>query len=101
MAGKSQARKGAAKTGKPGTGTSNKAAGSPRIAPQLPQRPDLGIGNIRPEHLAALRRAPQPAPRGDDGLGSARTGRTQGTPRNAGRRSSRKGWHLFAPTGAI
>ena len=91
MAGKSQARKSVAKTGKPGTGTSNKAGGSPRIVPQLPQRQDLGIGNIRPEHVAAIRRSPQPAPRGDDGLGSARTGRTQGTPRNAGRRSRKAG----------
>jgi hypothetical protein len=90
MGGKSQARKSTPKTGKPGTGTSNKAAGSPRVAPQLPQRQDLGIGNIRPEHVAAIRRSPPPAPHGDDGLGSARTGRTQGTPRNAARRS-RKG----------
>ena len=91
MAGKPQARKSTLKTGKPGKGTSNKADGSPRIAPQLPERQDLGIGNLRPEHIAAIRRSPKAAQRGDDGLGSARTGRTQGMPRNAGGRRSRKG----------
>lgn len=85
MASKTPARKTAKGTkGRKGS----RVGDSPRIAPQLPQRQDLGIGNLRPEHLAAIRRAPKAAPRGD-GLGSARTGRTQGTPRNASR--SRKG----------
>lgn len=67
------------KVGQKGTGAS---------APKLPVRQDLGLGNLTSQHIAAMRRFPQPAQR-DDGLGSARTGRTQGTARNAPRRRSR------------
>ena len=84
MAGKSPARKGApSKAAKPAKGT--KSGDAPVVAPKVPRRQDLGIGNLTPEHVTAIRHSPKAAPRGD-GLGSARTGRKQDPPRNAAKK---------------
>jgi len=40
----------------PAKGTTHESA----KAPKLPQRQDLGIADLRPEHLAAIRRTPRP-----------------------------------------
>ena len=93
MAGKSPAGKSTPpKASKPAKGTKSakaKASDSPRVAPELPRRQDLGIGNLRPEHVAAIRRAAKSAPSAAAGTPKTGASRSAAKRGNTQRRRGR------------